>query len=157
MFPFSFVFWVIVRLFSKLCPSLWQISFSRLKKEIFWDLLQLCPSVDIVFALIDNHKGFTGMILLGAFFLHPLPMFCWPELSLTSSDHLHSLFTSEPESMPLAVCLFVLPGSKMCPFVSASARWLVIQEWLLSALPTERKQQCVLLRRLLCLESKETC
>lgn len=96
------------------------------------------------------------MILLGAFFLHPLPVFCWPELGLTSSDHLYSLFASEPESMPLAVCLFVLPGSKMCPFVSASASWLVIQERLLSAMPTERKQQCFLLRWLLCLESKET-
>lgn len=158
MFPLSFVFWVIIRLFSKLCPSLWQMSFIRLeKKRFYWGLLQFCPSVDSVFALIDNHKGFTGMILWGAFFLHPLPMFCWPEMSLTSSDHLHSLFASEPESMALAVCLFVLPGSKMCPFVSASASWLVIQERLLSAMPTERKQQCFLLRWLLCLESKETC
>lgn len=120
MFPFFLcVLRVIVRLFSKLCPSLWQMPFTRLKKKMFyWGLLQLCPSVDSVFALTGNHKGFTGMFLLGSFFLHPPPTFCWPELGLplqTICTHSSLLNQNECHLLFACLCYLVLRGVPLSP------------------------------------------
>lgn len=125
------------------------ISFHQLKTELFHSgLPYLCPSSDSVFAQVRDYQGLRGIaVLLGSFLPTPSPNatpqpptllpWVWPCLSSPSALDLGWNGMKDIRCLP--VCLTQLQGVSLCPFVPLSVCWL-IQQLLLSAIPTERKQ-----------------